>query len=143
CIDEPNRQILQSMHGLSLCWSYHPHHYEVPCNNQRTVMDVFNDDDLFQQAIRKRMKMGDNMSDNGIRKMLKIFTGTQCVSNFRPTAAAAIYSLFVPKGGYVYDMSAGWGGRLLGANIAGMKYIGVDPATKTHEGLCQMVKDFN
>ncbi len=27
--------------------------------------------------------MGDNISDNGIRKMLKLFTGTQSVSNFR------------------------------------------------------------
>ena len=82
CIDEENKAIKQSMHGLSLSWSYHPHHYEIQCNGLKTVMDAFSDDETFRKVIRKRMRLGDNMSDNGIRKMLKIFSGVQCVSNF-------------------------------------------------------------
>jgi len=140
CIDQEKRLIKQTMHGLSLCWSYHPHHYGVPCNNMMTVLEAF--DQKLKKVIAKRIKMGDNMSDNGLRKMLKIFTGVQCVSNFRPTAAAAIYHLIVPEGGTVYDMSAGYGGRCLGAHLAGVKYYGVEPCEKTHIGLQSMIDQF-
>ena len=141
CIDMDSRLIKQSMHGLALCWSYHPRHYKVKCNNLRSVYELFCDDVLLKKCIEKRIKMGDNMSDNGLRKMMKIYTGTQCVSNFRPTAAAALYSVFCKKGDSVYDMSAGYGGRCLGASIAGVKYYGVDPATETHSGLVTMIRD--
>lgn len=132
----------QNMNGLSLCWSYMPHSFDVPCNNLRTPLATFNDDTLLLQVIRKRIRFGDNMSDNGLRKMLKMFTGTQGVSNFRPTSAAAIYNLY-GKGKVVWDMSCGYGGRLLGAIKAGVKsYIGTEPCLKTWEGLQNICDDF-
>lgn len=83
------------------------------------------------------------MSDNGLRKMIKIFTGTQAVSNFRPTASASIYNYFCNKGDTVLDMSCGYGGRLLGSHLSNMKYIGFEPCVETYNGLRQMVDDFN
>ena len=142
CIDYKNKNIKQSMHGLSLCWSYHPHHYNVQCNNFMTVMEAFNDDEIFRKVIKKRIRLGDNMSDNGIRKMLKIFSGVQCVSNFRPTASASIYKVICPQGGTVYDMSSGYGGRCLGADLARVKYYGVEPCKKTYNGLIKMIDEF-
>jgi len=35
--------------------------------------------------------------------------------NFLPIRAKAIYERFCPENGYVYDYSAGFGGRMLGA----------------------------
>lgn len=131
--------IKQSMHGLSLCWSFHPQHYEVNCNNLMSVKECFDNDDLLKKVILKRMRMGDNMSDNGLRKMLKIYSGVQCPSNFRPTAAAVLYNHFLPSGGIVWDMSSGYGGRILGAHLAGVKYIGTDPCTAQYEGNKQLV----
>ena len=128
----------QTMHGLSLAWSYMPHSWEVPCNGLLTPMQAFVDDDMLRRVIRKRMKIGDNMSDNGIRKMLKMFSGVQSVSNFRPTAASAIYRYFLPDGGTVYDMSCGYGGRLLGSIKAGVDYVGCEPASATMAGLRAM-----
>lgn len=136
------KTIGQSMHGLAFCWSYMPHAYSVKCNNMRTPLETFSDDDLFMQVIRKRIEMGDNVTPNGIRKMLKIFTGTQCVSNFRPTAAAVIYELFGKKK-TVWDMSCGYGGRMLGAMRAKVDtYIGTEPCKETFNGLMQMLGDF-
>jgi hypothetical protein len=66
------------------------------------------------------------------------------VSNFRPTAAAVLYNYFLPEaGGVVWDMCAGYGGRLLGAMSCSRvtKYIGTDPATLTMDGLREMVAD--
>lgn len=135
-----NNIINQHMAGLAFCWSFMPHAFNISCNNLKTPLEVFNDNELLIKVIQKRIKMGDNMSDNGLRKMLKIFTGTQAVSNFRPSASAIIYDLY-GKNKNVWDMSAGFGGRLLGAIKANVKkYIGTEPCTETFNGLNNIKK---
>jgi hypothetical protein len=84
-IDYENKIIKQTMHGQSLCWSYQPHHINVKCGNMRTTKSAFEDDDFFMKIIRRRIKVGDNMSDAMMRKALRNYLGVQCVSNFRPT----------------------------------------------------------
>ena len=131
----------QSMHGLGLAWSYFPHAFNVRSNNKLTPFEAFTDDEMFKNVIRKRLKMGTYISDSGIRKMLKIYTGVQGVSNFRPTAAACIYDRFAKN--VVWDMSGGWGGRLLGAIASGVgTYIATEPSTETHRGLVDLASDF-
>lgn len=134
--------INQTMHGLALAWSYMPHSWNVQCNNTKTPYEAFMDDDIFKRVIRKRIQMGDNMSDNGIRKMLKIYSGVQSVSNFRPTAAHAIYQNFCNTNDHVLDMSAGYGGRLLGAIKSQVNYVGYEPCVETYNGLKNIIKDF-
>ena len=137
-----DKKLKQTMHGLSLAWSYFPHSFSIPCNNLLTPMQIFNDDEKFKKVIAKRMRMGDNISDAGIRKMLRIFTGTQSVSNFRPTSAKALYNHFATDG-VVLDMSSGFGGRLFGFICSdSKKYIGIEPSTKTYNGLLQIKKDY-
>jgi hypothetical protein len=126
--------IKQTMHGLGFLWSFHPHSFSVKCNDKLSPFEAFNDDEIFRKVIMKRIQFGDNISDNGIRKMLKMYSGVQGVSNFRPTAAEGIYKHLLPNGGVTWDMSCGYGGRLLGAHKAGIKYIGTDPALDTHKG---------
>jgi len=135
--------INQSMHGLGLAWSYFQHAFDVKSNNKMSPFEAFMDNDILKKVIRKRLKMGTYISDAGIRKMLKIYTGVQGVSNFRPTAAAAIYDKYAGDG-YVWDMSGGWGGRFLGAIISDRvkSYIATEPATLTYLGLNQIGFDF-
>ena len=72
------------------------------------------------------------------------------VSNFRPTAAAVMYDIFVDKdsplegttAGTVWDPSMGYGGRLLGAISAGVNYIGTDPCVPTYKGLEQIRNEY-
>ena len=137
-----NDIVKQTMHGLGLAWSYFPESFNVSCGDKMTPYEAFMDDDIFLGVIKKRLKMGTYISDSGIRKMLKIYSGVQSVSNFRPTAAAAIYDTFA-KNGVVWDMSGGWGGRLLGAIASKVKiYIATEPATKIYNGLVKLGKDF-
>jgi len=136
--------IKQTMHGLALAWNYHPHAWAVRCADMRTSLETYLDDAEFRSAINKRIRFAGKISDNGIRKQLRIHTGTQAVSNFRPTAAAAIYHKLLPEeGGVVWDPSMGWGGRMLGSVACSKvrKYIGCDPATETFEGLKEMEAD--
>jgi hypothetical protein len=131
----------QTMHGLSLAWHYHPHAWSVRCGDMLTPLQVFGNHDLLHKALARRKKLGSCETDSDLRKAVRTYSGTQSVSNFRPTAAAAIYDRYLPHcGGSVWDMSAGFGGRLLGAfacqKVA--KYIGTDPATLTMDGLSEM-----
>lgn len=150
----------QTMHALGLAWNYFPHWTTVRCNNMRTPQETFEKDEFFRKVIDKRIKwvptdpsvvldrkrqgIGTMMTVNGIRKSIKMFTGTQAVSNFRPSAAAAVYQkLLLTDNSVVWDMSMGWGGRMLGALACDKvaKYIGCDPATDTFAGLEKMRND--
>ena len=134
--------VRQTMHGLALAWSYMPHAFNTTCGDKKTPLQVFNSDEDLKKVIDKRLSMGGCMSNNGLKKMIKMSTGAQSVSNFRPTAAAAIYARYAPNG-RVWDMCAGYGGRLLGAIISGTRYIGTDPCTPTFKGLWQIKDDFS
>jgi hypothetical protein len=130
--------IQQTMHGLGLAWSFFPHAFEVKCGNKMSPLEAFNDDSIFMKVIEKRLKIGTYVTDAGILKMLKLYSSVQAVSNFRPTAAAAIYQRYAPNG-IVWDMSGGWGGRMLGAVKAGVKfYYATDPSEKTYDGLLEL-----
>jgi hypothetical protein len=142
-IDEKGR-IKQTMHGLALAWHYHPLAWSVRCGNRKTPVELFSDDMLFLKAIERRTKLGNAFSDGGLRKILRTFSSTQSVSNFRPTAAAAVYHRLLPKeSGVVWDMSAGFGGRLLGALACDSvdRYIGTDPSTYAMDGVREMAEE--
>lgn len=139
-IDKQGR-IKQTMHGLALAWHYHPLAWTVRCGNRKTPIELFSDDMLFLKAIERRTKLGNAFSDGGLRKILRTFSSTQSVSNFRPTAAAAVYHRLLPeKGGGVFDPCAGFGGRLCGALACDRvdRYIGTDPSTYAIDGLREM-----
>jgi hypothetical protein len=142
--------IIQAMNGLRLAWSYFPHAMEVKCGNSKmSPMDNFLNDQTFKMTIRKCLKWlskhwGSSFQENRLRQSLKIYSGVQGVSNFRPTAAGVIYKNYGGDG-VMWDMSCGWGGRLVGALASPYikTYIGTEPSTKTFEGLCKLRDDFS
>jgi hypothetical protein len=139
----------QTMHGLSLAWSYFPHWVEVQCGNSKMrPIDYWNDDNKLKEIIRKtwdwQLKHGNGtFTLNRLRQNFKIYGGNQSVSNFRPSVAKWIYNTFADDG-VVWDMSCGWGGRLIGFLTSNCKtYIGTDPSSKTFEGLSKLNKELN
>ena len=148
-------KIVQTMHCLRLAWTYFPHFWTIQCGGAKyTPMDIYNDDDKFKSAIRKtwnwnlkHFKGEENQEkkkfrENRLRQTLKIHTNSQAVSNFRPSAAKLIYEKF--GGDTIWDMSCGWGGRLIGFLASSRpKYIGTEPSSRTFKGLERIKKDFN
>jgi len=132
----------QTMHCLNVAWTYFPQSWSVKCNNMITPKEAFEDDSKFKQVIRKRLQRGTYVSDSGIRKELRTSSGIQAVSNFRPTAARAIYDNYAGDG-VVWDMSCGYGGRLLGALSSKRvkRYIGTEPDEVTHKGLLNISRN--
>tara|TARA_R110000824_G_scaffold63586_1_gene167095 strand:- start:26 stop:1120 length:1095 start_codon:yes stop_codon:yes gene_type:complete len=147
-------ELIQTMHCLRLAWSYFPQFWKVKCGKAKmTPWDNFHDDEKLKKVIRKvwiyLQKFNSNrenirFTENRFRQMLKMYEGTQAVSNFRPTAAKYIYETYGGEG-VVWDMSSGWGGRLIGALASKRikKYIGTEPSTNTFKGLKQLQKDFS
>ena len=149
-LDRPNKIIGQSTHGLSLAWSYMHHAWGIKCGKMKTPIEIWEDEEHLEKGINKiltgtffKQKPAHDITDSDMRAMLRRYSGTQMVSNFRPTAAATLYDLFVDKdsplegtsAGTVWDPSMGYGGRLLGAIAAGVNYIGTDPCVPTYSGL--------
>ena len=152
-LDFNNRGFKFNGSGLSLAWSYHPHAWKVECKGKLSPYQVLYNDEVFSKGIRKvltgtfftKKPFEDLKSDKekgSIRGVLRRVTNAQMVSNFRPITASAIYKLFCDEGDTVWDMSSGWGGRLLGSIKAKVNYIGTDPNTKTMKGLKEMVRTF-
>ena len=143
-------EVLQLLHGLGLAWSYFPHHWEVQVLKMKRPIDVYNDDKLLKKALASRIKYGGKvgvdgyMTDANLRKAIRTASGVQAVSNFRPVAAASIYHKYT-NDGVVWDMSCGYGGRLIGALASGSvkKYIGTDPCELTYKGLKNIKHDFH
>ena len=156
-IDRKNKIIGQSAHGLNLAWSYMRHAWGIKCGKMKTPMEIWEDEEHLSKGLNKILsgtffmkKPAHMITESDMRSMLRRYSGTQMVSNFRPTAAAAMYDIFVDKesplegttAGTVWDPSMGYGGRLLGAIAAGVNYIGTDPCIPTYDGLVQIQKDY-
>ena len=156
-IDRRQKIIKQNPNGLSLAWSYMEHAWGIKCGKMRTPMEIWEDEEHLKKGINKILsgtfftqKEHYEITDSDMRSMLRRYSGTQMVSNFRPTAAAAMYNIFCDvdsplegtNAGTVWDPSMGYGGRLLGAITAGVNYIGTDPCIPTYEGLVKILADY-
>jgi hypothetical protein len=154
-LDFNNRLFKFNQNGLSLAWSYFPHSFEVRCNNLLSPMEVFRDEKNFKNGIRKvltgvffskksvsELCKNDYHTQQNILSYLRRVTNSQMVSNFRPITASMIYKIFCDEHDTVWDMSSGWGGRLLGSIKARVNYIGTDPSSKTVIGNRQLSKEF-
>lgn len=135
-LEKEDDVISQNMKGLNLVNHFMPHMWHTKCHHFSTPYEAFADDDTFRKVIEKRLKMGDNMSDAGIRKTLTWISGTHRVSNFRPTVAKYIYDKYAGEG-KVLDLSCGYGGRLFGAISSDRVkvYHGAEPQVDTFNGL--------
>ena len=51
---KPKQKVVgSSAHGLSLAWSYMPHHWGIQCGTMKTPMEIWNDEEHFKKGIRK------------------------------------------------------------------------------------------
>jgi len=64
-------------------------------------------------------------------------------SQFRPSAAKAVYDYFDAK--EVLDFSSGWGDRLSGAMASSsvQKYVGIDPNSELYDGYGKQIELFS
>jgi hypothetical protein len=142
-----NNILKQTMHSCGFLWTYFPHWIDVKYKDNKTLTELWNDDNKLLSLIEKtynyEKKYGNNtITTNRLRQNSKVYLLKQSVSNFRPSVAKFIYNNY-GNNGVVWDMSCGWGGRLFGFLTSNCKkYIGTDPSIKTFSGLMSIKKDF-
>ena len=142
CLHLPDLSIKELYNNASLAtdvckYFCHTFYYVTDDSRSRNMVELFNDDSILKRVIDNRLgrKWGDatNQSFNFSPKM--IIQGMRSmhlvgmVSIFKPGIAKYIYMKYSNEGDTVYDYSAGFCGRILGATSCNRKYIGVDPLT--------------
>ena len=133
-----NNNEIKSQNNIcsSLLKMYCQDYFKAHLKNEKSVFDSFNDDSLLLKCIQNRLGIGrDEVYNITPMNIIRGFNSSLIspnVSIFKPAVAKAIYQNYTSRGDIVYDYSAGWGSRMLGAVSCGRKYIGVDPATISH-----------
>lgn len=134
-------EIQSSMIGVRLANLFHPQMWRVKMKGRRSPQACFEDDDALRRLIRRALTVWADrcaVNANNLRGMLLTFSHTGRVSNFRPTAAKAIYERYSQDGDTVLDFSAGYGGRMLGCLALDRCYLGIDPCREQIIGLRRM-----
>lgn len=139
--DQYDNLTTQATQGSSLLDFLFPnlHHITAGHKSNTSIYDTFYDDEkLFKCLLDyfKNRKLYTLKTAFFSRSKYIWNTGT----NFLPIRAKAIYERFCPENGIIYDYSAGFGGRMLGALSSNnnYKYIAVQPNSDTYYNLLQL-----
>lgn len=131
--------------GIALANHFHPHMVAVKCKSgKRTAHELYHNDELFKDAIKRWMDLDKKPNPHGIRRILRTRDGVGNVVNFKPAIAQYFYKNYCPDGGKVLDHCAGYGGRLAAAISCDKKihYHGIDPDSDTASGNMKMAAFF-
>lgn len=128
----------QLRNGLLLLDYLFPNlHLATTCNEKRNMYERFYNDDILRKAIRAYLDTGKSL--NNLRTLFfsyaRLYFDTPI--NFSPMRAKIIFEHYCPKNGVIYDYSAGYGGRMMGALCSeqDFTYIAVEPNSNTYHNL--------
>lgn len=143
CYFQPNLSTNELFNNSSLatdiCKYFCHKFYEATEEGKSTMIEVFNNDDKLRGLIKNRLGFdwwdkedNDETFNISFRMLIQGMRSSRLVpsiSMFKPDIAKYMYMKYSLEGDTVYDYSAGWGGRMLGAIACNRQYIGVDPWT--------------
>ena len=124
--------------ATDICKHFCHKFYDATEYNQPTMKEVFYNDGKLRKLIQNRLGLDWKDPNNtetfniSFRMLIQGMRSSRVVpsiSIFKPSVAKYLYMKYSNSGDVVFDYSAGWGGRMLGAVSCGRKYIGVDPWT--------------
>lgn len=124
--------------GTYICKYFCKSFYKTTERGKKNMIEIFNDDKKLKRIITNRLGLDWYKEDDveafpiSFRQIIQGMRSTRSISMismFKPEIAKAMYIKYTEPGDIVYDYSAGFGGRMLGASVCNRKYIGVDPLT--------------
>lgn len=133
---------MYSRSGMEICSALCPQIFSMGTNSSKTPMEIFNNDDMFFDCIKRTIKYAKKDSVAAVRQGLKTYKNNRCVTVFPPMwAGTVVVENFGDRNNLsVLDFSAGFGGRLLGSYASGKvaKYVGIDPLSSNIHSLTKM-----
>lgn len=103
-----------------------------------TMEETFNNEEL-----RKKLYDGtvDKRADRLVVNMPQAFTRISPVCFLKPSAAKYLYKKM--NATHVLDITAGWGGRMLGAMACGIQYTGIDTNLSLQAPYTEMITELS
>jgi len=125
--------------GTRVCNPYFHNRYKALSRGTVSPYEAWFDDEKLLKAINFQIRMGDPVTPKRVLRAITMQHRTPSI--FRPTVANWVYRSHCPPGGTVWDPCSGYGGRLLGAFTAGVRYIATDVEKETVEGNRSLAQD--
>jgi Homeodomain-like domain len=119
----------RSYFGTKLCAPFFPNRFEARWKNGISAFDAWHDEASLRNAITFQIRQNDPVLPHRVLRAITLICRTPTI--FRPAVARFIYQRYCPAGGLTWDPCAGYGGRLLGAHVAGIRYLGTDVDQQT------------
>ena len=125
-----------SVVGTNIIKRNMPHLYEVQNHKGKSIVTSWTQEVLEKVLVTNRKSHSTPYVSEIIRQV-GFVSGTSKVTIYRPLLTKRIVERFNSK--HVLDVCVGWGGRMLGSVcVDGVSYTGIEPFSKTYEGLEQM-----
>jgi len=110
-------------------------------SHHKSLRDLWNDVELMRQVTDYELRKGvGRYHHSRIMANLKFKHSFRTVSNLNQSMVYIHCKPFARKGGIFFDPCAGWGGRLLGAYLLGMKYVAIDANRKLVDELNELAE---
>lgn len=110
-------------------------------SHRKSLRDLWNDEELMRQVVDYELNKGvGRYHHNRIMANLKFKHSFRTVSNLNQTMVYIHCKPYAKQGEIFFDPCAGWGGRMLGAYLLGMKYVAIDANKKLVEELNDLAK---
>lgn len=114
--------------------SFMGHRYRLNVRGCKSPYEVFLDNKLLKETLKRQLDDGPRIEDSNIRAALCVYK-TQAVGQFNPLYARFFCETYCPERGTVLDPCAGFGSRLIGCVASGRSYYGIEPSSQTYEAL--------
>lgn len=118
--------------GVRICNPFFPNRYNATWKNSMSAVMAWSDTRTMKRAIRFQLRHGDPTTPHRILRAITLLCRTPTI--FKPSIAKFIYQRYTCPGAVVWDPCSGYGGRLLGAFVSGVHYVGTDVEPETIEG---------
>jgi 16S rRNA G966 N2-methylase RsmD len=140
-IIEKNYVSSTSTVGLNIIKPNMPHIYDVKNHKGKCISELWNST-ILEKVIRVNRKTHSTPYISEIIRQLGFVAGTSKVTIYRPILTKRIVQYYDAK--QVLDVCTGWGGRMLGSvSVDNVSYTGIEPYSKTFQGLEKIKKDLN
>lgn len=127
--------------GMAIIKKYMKHIYEVRSYKGVCIRKQWTLENIEKVLILNR-KTHSTPYVSEILRQLGFMAGTSKVTIYRPLLTKRIVEYFQAKN--VLDVCVGWGGRMLGtACLPNTHYTGIEPCTKTYQGLDAMKQELS
>lgn len=118
--------------------------FDAKVKGHKSLNEIWKDTSLMKKSIDWQF-----MNETGVHNAKRIFaamcscSGFRTVSNLNHGYVYIRCKKYAVKDGIFFDPCAGWGGRMLGAYLLGMKYVAIDANKKLVEELKRLAEFMN